>query len=576
MKIAILQSPRQFTMGEAPKPVPAADEVLIKVSACGVCTSDMEAWTGGQNQNYPRFLGHEVSGVVEETGASVTRFHPGDPVACWVYSHGYAEYVTARELFVFSAGTLALDLAMAEPLSCAVNAVEMTHMALSDDVVIIGAGFMGGLVQKLVQLKGPRHLIVADTRPDALERAARMGATCTVNVLEQNLPEVVKSLTDGKGADLSFEVTGSQAPLTNVGRCHPHEREGGSGRFPYVGYAPDPPGLLELDGLPDFQRALPRRSDDCEWNAGRNAPADLGPAGYQRTGDPPVPAGAGRSRPSDRGRQTRWFCQIGDHPFNFPSGHRKMPGSSGSGDCLCPKPQNPGPKFPVTPENFHTSPARVWDPAFLVPERRTGPRRNALPAPGISARKACRGLSSTGAMAWRCPISARTTWTASSFAVEEAKKLGLETWIYDEMNWPCGTADKRVLQARPDLAQRYIECLNFTVRGPWFTYLTGADSRYIDFERSTPVAAFAISLEGASAGKVIDLTPNLSFENVIPWEAPDGQLAVDVHRRERSRLLHRCPEPGIDAGIPAGWATNPTPRRSKEASLQPDAGFLHR
>ncbi len=41
---------------------------------------------------------------------------------------------------------------------------------LSDDVVIIGAGFMGNLVQKLVQLKGPRHVIVADTRPDALER----------------------------------------------------------------------------------------------------------------------------------------------------------------------------------------------------------------------------------------------------------------------------------------------------------------------------------------------------------------------------------------------------------------------
>ncbi len=66
------------------------------------------------------------------------------------------------------------------------------------------------------------------------------------------------------------------------------------------------------------------------------------------------------------------------------------------------------------------------------------------------------------------------------------------------MNWPSGTADKRVLQARPDLAQRYIECINFTVRGPWFTYLTGADSRYLDFERSTPVAAFAVRLDGAA------------------------------------------------------------------------------
>lgn len=104
------------------------------------------------------------------------------------------------------------------------------------------------------------------------------------------------------------------------------------------------------------------------------------------------------------------------------------------------------------------------------------------------------------------------------FAVEEAQKLGLQTWIYDEMNWPSGTADKRVLQARPDLAQRYIECLNFPVRGPWFTYLTGGDSRYIDFERSRPLAAFAIDADK----NVIDLTPNLSFENVIPWQAPPG------------------------------------------------------
>ena len=106
------------------------------------------------------------------------------------------------------------------------------------------------------------------------------------------------------------------------------------------------------------------------------------------------------------------------------------------------------------------------------------------------------------------------------FAVEEAEKLGLQTWIYDEMNWPSGTADKRVLQARPDLAERYIECINFTVRGPWFTYLTGADSRYLDFEKSTPVAAFAMRLDGDE--EVIDLTPNLSFRDVIPWEAPPG------------------------------------------------------
>lgn len=103
-------------------------------------------------------------------------------------------------------------------------------------------------------------------------------------------------------------------------------------------------------------------------------------------------------------------------------------------------------------------------------------------------------------------------------AVDEGSALGLETWIYDEMNWPSGTADGQVLREHPDLAQRYLECISFTVRGPWFTYLTGADSRYLDFERSTPVAAFAISDDG----RVLDLTPNLSFGDVIPWEAPAG------------------------------------------------------
>jgi alpha-L-rhamnosidase len=114
-------------------------------------------------------------------------------------------------------------------------------------------------------------------------------------------------------------------------------------------------------------------------------------------------------------------------------------------------------------------------------------------------------------------------------AAGEARGLGLSVWIYDEMNWPSGTADKRVLRARPDLAQRYIECVSFTIAGPWFMCLTGEDSRYLDFERSTPVAAFAIG----ERGDVIDLTPNLSFEKVMPWEVPPGEwrLAYVVEKR---------------------------------------------
>jgi hypothetical protein len=116
-----------------------------------------------------------------------------------------------------------------------------------------------------------------------------------------------------------------------------------------------------------------------------------------------------------------------------------------------------------------------------------------------------------------------------ALAAEEARRLGLATWIYDEMNWPSGTADKRVLAARPDLAQRYLECISFTIHGPWFLCLTGGDSRYLDFEKSTPVAAFAIGADG----RVVDLTANLSFENVVPWEVPPGEwrLCYMVEKR---------------------------------------------
>src|SRR5829696_6520364 len=107
-------------------------------------------------------------------------------------------------------------------------------------------------------------------------------------------------------------------------------------------------------------------------------------------------------------------------------------------------------------------------------------------------------------------------------AVEEGERLGLKTWIYDEMNWPSGTANWRVVEERPDLTQRYLECLSFPIRGPWFAYLTGGDSRYIDFERSTPVAAFGLGEDGS----VVDLTPYLSFENVIPWEVPPGNWRI--------------------------------------------------
>ena len=179
----------------------------------------------------------------------------------------------------------------------------------------------------------------------------------------------------------------------------------------------------------------------------------------------------------------------------------------------------PWPQIPVNPANFSQPPRDYgilpfW---FLNGELDLDEMRYQLRE---FREKGMPGIILHGRYGLETPYISELYLDRIHFAVEEAQKLGLQTWIYDEMNWPSGTADKRVLQARPDLAQRYIECINMTVRGPWFTYLTGADSRYLDFEKSTPVAAFAIRMDGL--GEVIDLTPNLSFRDVIPWEAPAG------------------------------------------------------
>lgn len=158
--------------------------------------------------------------------------------------------------------------------------------------------------------------------------------------------------------------------------------------------------------------------------------------------------------------------------------------------------------------------------------------------------KGMQGVVFHGRYGLEMPYVGDTYLQRIRFGVEEANRLGLASWIYDEMNWPSGTADKRVLKERPDLAQRYLECVSFSVRGPWFMCLTGEDSRYMDFERSTPVAVFAVGEDGA----IVDLTSNLSFDKVVPWEVPPGLWSLHYIVEKRADYY-------IDALDPESTAT---------------------
>jgi len=223
VRAALLTAPRTFELAQVADPAPEAGEVLVRVGACGVCASDLPWWTGEvaneepNDTTYPRPLGHEVSGSVEAVGPGVTDLAEGDRVAVFVTEGGYADLVAVPGDRCVAVGEMPLELALGEPVACAVNAVELAAPALGDDVAIVGAGFMGSLVQLLVELRGPRHVIVADVRRDALERAKRLGATRTVDLGSESLADAVGELTDGRGVDVSFEVTGVQAGLDAVG-----------------------------------------------------------------------------------------------------------------------------------------------------------------------------------------------------------------------------------------------------------------------------------------------------------------------------------------------------------------------
>jgi L-iditol 2-dehydrogenase len=242
MRLAVLTGPRRFAIADAPLPGVGPGEVLLRVAACGVCASELDIYQGRAGHAiYPWQPGHEVSGVVERVADGVAAPAPGDPVAVWVTARGYGEFVAVPAGHCFPAGDVPLELALGEPLACAVNAVELAGIALGDDVLIVGAGFMGQLICRLVQLRGPRRVIVADTRDDALARAAAAGATATVNPASEPLAEAVAGLTDGVGADVTIEITGGQGALEVIGQCTRM-----SGTLVIAGYHQGPPRQVPL------------------------------------------------------------------------------------------------------------------------------------------------------------------------------------------------------------------------------------------------------------------------------------------------------------------------------------------
>ncbi|HNW59135.1 MAG TPA: zinc-binding dehydrogenase [bacterium] len=215
MKAAILYGPQQFVIEEREMPVIGPEDVLVRTTACGVCTGEVEMWEGrNPNLRFPIFIGHEASGVVVAAGEHVQGFVPGDHVAAWIEGKGYAEYFAtpAGSLFRLQPQT-PMELALGEPIACAVNGVRKADIQFNESVGLVGCGFMGLIMLQVLRVRGAGMLIAIDTREDILQLARNLGADHTFNPRTVDAVTAVRELTHGQGVDVGIEAAGRQETL---------------------------------------------------------------------------------------------------------------------------------------------------------------------------------------------------------------------------------------------------------------------------------------------------------------------------------------------------------------------------
>jgi 2-desacetyl-2-hydroxyethyl bacteriochlorophyllide A dehydrogenase len=224
---------------ERPLAASGNTDVVVEVASCGICATDLHLLDGSIDlYRPPRALGHEVAGVVRAVGEGVYNVKPGDAIAMdtsvgcnacfhcregrwFMCSHraavgaGFSEYnvVPASVVFRLPRGVPLEMGALAEPLSCAIHAVERGNLRPGDCVAVVGAGALGLLVTIVARLSGAMHIIASDLDPARRELAAHFGAARVVNPAEENLSDIVREETDGRGVDCAFEAVGTQATI---------------------------------------------------------------------------------------------------------------------------------------------------------------------------------------------------------------------------------------------------------------------------------------------------------------------------------------------------------------------------
>jgi L-iditol 2-dehydrogenase len=249
MKALLLSQYNQLDITDLPAPVPGAEEILVRVAACGICGSDVHGYDGTSGRRIPPIvMGHEAAGVVTAAGPGVSNFKPGDRVtfdstvycgecefcrkgeinlcnnrqvigvSCGDYRRAgaFAEYVVVPQRIVYHLPD-ALEFqeaAMLEAVSVALHGVRVSEMKGGETVLVIGAGMIGLLTLQAARAAGASRVLVADIDQSRLKRAEGVGADETLLLSGSELVQEILRRTSGRGVDLVLEAVGREETIS--------------------------------------------------------------------------------------------------------------------------------------------------------------------------------------------------------------------------------------------------------------------------------------------------------------------------------------------------------------------------
>ena len=255
MKVAVAYEAGQpLVLEDLPVPDIGPRDVLVRVSASGICHTDLHVIEGKSALPLPIVPGHEACGIVEDIGPEVRRVKPGDRVLasvapacgeCWWCVNGMSNHcelngpAKAAQRFrlgdgrtagaVCGCGTFAEAMVVAEAslvpvktslgdeelslLGCGVTtglaaAFNTARVTPGSSVAVIGCGGVGQSVIQGARIAGAAVIVAVDPVRDRREGSLRAGATHAVDPADGDPVEQVRALTHGRGADYSFEVVG--------------------------------------------------------------------------------------------------------------------------------------------------------------------------------------------------------------------------------------------------------------------------------------------------------------------------------------------------------------------------------